>query len=164
MELLEGRSLMAANITGTVFHDLTDNNIDGADPRLSGVSIALFRDGGNGTYDSGVGTSAGGDDIAAGTTTSATTTGAFSFTVNTAGTYYLVQTAPSTGLIQRPAARVQTIVVTAGQVAGVTGQTIDTFNTTAQTITASTSGTNPAFDFAASAASETFFSMRHRDR
>lgn len=151
MELLEGRSLMAANITGTVFHDLTDNNIDGADPRLSGVSIALFRDGGNGTYDSGVGTSAGGDDIAAGTTTSATTTGAFSFTVNTAGTYYLVQTAPSTGLIQRPAARVQTIVVTAGQVAGVTGQTIDTFNTTAQTITASTSGTNPAFDFAAAA-------------
>ncbi len=152
MEMLEGRALMAADITGTVFHDLTDNNIDGADPRLSGVTVALFRDGGNATYESGAGTAAAGDDVLVGTTTSAATTGLYSFTVNQAGTYYVVQTSASGSLIQRPNARVQTITVTSGQVAGVSVQTIDSFNTTSQTVTASTSGTNP--DFSSIAAAE----------
>ena len=56
------RALMAADITGTVFHDLTDDNIDVADPRLAAVAVALFRDCGNATYESGAGTSAAGDD------------------------------------------------------------------------------------------------------
>ncbi|XZE35550.1 SdrD B-like domain-containing protein [Pirellulaceae bacterium SH501] len=151
MEMLEGRALMAADITGTIFHDLTDNNIDGADPRLSGVTVALFRDGGNATYESGAGTIAAGDDVLVGTTTSAATTGLYSFTVNQAGTYYVVQTSASGSLIQRPNARVQTITVTSGQVAGVSVQTIDSFDTTSQTVTASTSGTNPDFNSIAAA-------------
>jgi uncharacterized repeat protein (TIGR01451 family) len=140
MEMLEGRQLMAANITGTVFHDLTENGIDGADPRLSGVSVALFRDGGNGTYDNG-----GGDDIASGTTTSAATTGAYSFSVSTSGIYYLVQSSVSSGLIQRPSQRVQTIIVTPTQVAGSLFSTIDSFDTTAQDVESPSSGSPPSF-------------------
>lgn len=153
LELLEGRQLMAANITGTVFQDLTDNGFNtGVDPNLSGVSVALFRDGGNTTYDSGLGTSAAGDDISVGTVTSAATTGLYSFTVNTAGTYFIVQSSIATGLIQRPTQRVQTVIVTSTDIAGVGLTPIDTFDTTAQTVTASFGGTNP--DFNATAATE----------
>jgi uncharacterized repeat protein (TIGR01451 family) len=152
MELLEGRQLMAANITGTVFQDLTDNGFNtGVDPNLSGVTIALFRDGGNTSYDSGTGTTAGGDDIAAGTATSATTTGLYSFSVNTAGTYFVVQTSVATGLIQRPTQRVQTVIVTSTDLAGVGLTTIDTFDTTAQSVSASFGGTTPAFNALAAA-------------
>lgn len=140
VELLEGRQLLAASITGSVFQDLTENGIDGSDPRLSGVSVALFRDGGNSTYDNG-----GGDDIASGTATSATTTGAYSFSVSTAGIYYLVQTSVSSGLIQRTSQRVQTIVVTPTQVNGTVISTIDTFDTTAQDVESPSSGSPPAF-------------------
>ena len=153
MELLEGRQLMAADITGTVFQDLTDNGFNtGLDPNLSGVTIALFRDGGNTSYDSGTGTSAAGDDTLVGTTTSAATTGLYSFTVNTAGTYFVVQSSVATGLIQRSTQRVQTVIVTTTDLAGVAVATIDTFDTTAQTVTASFGGTNP--DFSALAAPE----------
>ena len=153
MELLEGRQLMAANITGTVFQDLTDNGFDtGVDTNLSGVSVALFRDGGNTTYDSGLGTSAAGDDISVGTVTSAVTTGLYSFSVSTAGTYFIVQSSVATGLLQRSSQRVQTLVVTSTDVAGIALTTIDTFNTTAQTVTASFGVTNP--DFNTSVASE----------
>jgi hypothetical protein len=96
--MLEQRQLMAANIQGVVFQDTTDNGLGGADPLISGVTISLFRDGGNGTFDNG-----GGDDIASGTTTSAVSTGAYSFSVNTAGDYYVVQSTVAPGLIQRPA-------------------------------------------------------------
>ncbi|MEQ1825994.1 MAG: SdrD B-like domain-containing protein [Pirellula sp.] len=146
MELLEGRQLMDANITGSVFHDTTENGIDGADPRLSGVGIALFRDGGNGTFDNGTG-----DDIASGTTTSAATTGLYSFSVNTAGIYYLVQTSVSSGLIQRSSQRVQTIVVTPSQISGSIFTTIDTFDTTAQDVESPSSGSPPAFSAVAAA-------------
>ncbi len=138
LELLEGRQLMAANITGTVFQDLTDNGFNtGVDPNLSGVTIALFRDGGNTSYDSGTGTVAAGDDTLVGTTTSATTTGVYSFTVNTAGTYFVVQSSVATGLIQRSTQRVQTVIVTNTDLAGVGLTTIDTFDTTAQSVSAS---------------------------
>ncbi len=153
MELLEGRQLMAANITGTVFSDLTDNGFNtGVDPNLSGVTIALFRDGGNTSYDSGTGTVAAGDDTLVGTTTSAVTTGLYSFNVTTAGTYFVVQSSVATGLIQRSTQRVQTVIVTSTDIAGVGLATIDTFDTTAQSVTASFGGTNP--DFNATAASE----------
>ncbi|MDZ4852784.1 MAG: SdrD B-like domain-containing protein [Pirellulaceae bacterium] len=132
MESLENRQLMAANITGVAFHDLTDNGVDGADPLLGGVSIALFRDGGNGTFDSGAG-----DDIAAGTTTSAAVTGAYSLPVTVAGNYFLVQTAASGSLIQRSTARVQSLTVAPADLNSVFVQSIDTFNTTTQTVSVS---------------------------
>lgn len=144
---------MAANITGTVFSDLTDNGFNtGVDPNLSGVTIALFRDGGNTSYDSGTGTVSAGDDTLVGTTTSAVTTGLYSFNVTTAGTYFVVQSSVATGLIQRSTQRVQTVIVTSTDIAGVGLTTIDTFDTTAQSVTASFGGTNP--DFNATAATE----------
>ena len=147
VELLEGRQLMAANITGTVFQDLTDNGFNtGVDPNLTGVTIALFRDGGNTSYDSGTGTVAAGDDVLVTTATSAVTTGLYSFNVNTAGTYFVVQSSVATGLIQRPTQRVQTVVVTTTDIAGVALLTIDSFDTTAQTATAVFGGANPNFD------------------
>ncbi len=76
MECLERRQTMDAAISGVVFTDLTENGLDGADPRLGSVSVALFRDGGNGTFDNGTI-----DDVASGTTTSAAVTGAYSFPV-----------------------------------------------------------------------------------
>ena len=146
MELLEGRQLMAANITGTVFQDITDNGLDAGDANLSGVTVALFRDGGNTSYDSGTGTVAAGDDTLVGTTTSAVTTGLYSFTVNTAGTYFVVQSSVATGLIQRPTQRVQTVIVTSTDILGLGLTTIDTFDTTAQAVQAVFGGTNPDFD------------------
>lgn len=150
--MLEGRALLAADIIGVAYHDVNDNGLDAGDPLLSGVQIALFRDGGNGTYNSGAGTSAGGDDVLVGTTTSAAVTGAYSFTVTQAGTYYLVQTAPSGSLLQRESARVQTITVTPAQIAGVAVQSLDTFNDTTQSVEANFVGTNP--DMSSISASE----------
>ena len=137
MELLEGRQMMAVNITGTVFQDLTDNGFNsGVDPNLSGVSVALFRDGGNNTYDSLVGTTALPDDTLVQAVDSAATTGLYSFTVDTAGTYFIVQRTVATGLIQRPAQRVQTVIVTPADLDGVDVLNIDSFDLTEQTIIA----------------------------
>ena len=139
MEMLEQRQLMAANIQGVVFQDVTENGLTGGDPLISGVTISLFRDGGNGTFDNG-----GGDDIASGTATSAATTGAYSFSVNTAGTYFVVQSTVAPGLIQRSSQRVQTVTVTSGDITGTIGTTIDSFNTTQQVVTANFPGSTPA--------------------
>jgi len=139
LELLENRQLMAADITGVVFQDLTENGLDSGDPRLSGVTIELFRDGGNGTFDDG-----GGDDISVGSTVSAATTGAYSFSVDTAGTYFVVQTSAATGLLQRPSQRVQTVSLSAGDVDGVLAQTLDSFDTTQQVVTANFPGSTPS--------------------
>lgn len=139
VEMLEQRDLMAANIQGVVFHDLTENGLNGGDPLISGVTVSLFRDGGNATFDNG-----GGDDIAEGTTTSAVSTGAYSFSVNTAGTYFIVQSTTAPGLIQRPAQRVQTLTLTAGDIAGSVVTTLDSFNTTQQLVSANFPGSTPA--------------------
>ena len=88
LESLEIRTTMDATISGVVFSDLDNNGLDAGDTFLSGVSVALFRDGGNGTFDDGAG-----DDIAVATTTSAATTGAYSFTgLTTIGRYFVEQT------------------------------------------------------------------------
>lgn len=139
MEMLEQRQLMAANIQGVVFQDVTENGLTGSDPLISGVTISLFRDGGNGTFDNG-----GGDDIASGTATSAATTGAYSFSVNTAGTYFVVQSTVAPGLIQRSSQRVQTVTVTSGDITGSVATTLDSFNTTQQVVTANFPGSTPA--------------------
>jgi uncharacterized repeat protein (TIGR01451 family) len=140
VEMLEQRQMMAANIQGVVYNDLTENGLDVADPLISGVTISLFRDGGNGTFDNG-----GGDDISVGSTTSAVSTGAYSFSVNTAGTYFVVQSTVAPGLIQRPAQRVQSLTLSAGDIAGSVITTLDSFNTTQQVVTANFPGSTPAF-------------------
>ncbi len=140
IESLEIRATMDASISGVVFHDTDGNGLDAGDTFLSGVSVALFRDGGNGTFDNG-----GGDDVASGTTTSAATTGAYSFTgLTTTGRYFVVQNSTSGTLIQDAARRVLTVDVTS--VATITGPSIDDFNSPVTTFNADSTGTNPNFD------------------
>lgn len=140
LESLEVRATMDATISGVVFSDLDNNGLDAGDTFLSGVSVALFRDGGNGTYDNGTG-----DDIAAGTTTSATTTGAYSFTgLTTIGRYFVVQTSAAGSLIQDAARRILTVEVTT--VATVAGPSIDDFNSPVTLFSADSTGTNPNSD------------------
>jgi uncharacterized repeat protein (TIGR01451 family) len=110
MESLERRSLMAANITGISFTDVNDNGtLDVSDPRLGGVTVSLFRDGGDNIFNNGTG-----DDVPSGTTVttaSGINQGRYSFgSINTLGTYFVVQTTP-TGQVQRTSQRIQTVVV-----------------------------------------------------
>lgn len=143
MESLERRSLMAANITGIAFTDVNDNGtLDVGDPRLGGVTVNLFRDGGDGIFNNGTG-----DDIASGTTVttaSGVNQGRYSFsTINTVGTYFVVQTTP-VGQVQRPTQRVQTVVV--NTVADANNLSIDNFDSPTTTFAADASGTNPNFN------------------
>lgn len=140
VESMEGRRLMASDlgaISGTVFTDLTDNGLTTDDALISGATVRLFRDGGNGTFDNG-----GADDTAVGTPQTTNASGAYTFNNLEAGRYYVQQSAVS-GRLQRTTQTVQTVVITATQAAGVAGTTIDTFNTTNQSIVAN-SGTPTA--------------------
>ena len=67
LESLESRTLLAADtlaaIAGTAFVDLTDNGLTADDLRLPNATVQLYRDGGDGVLDRGVG---GGDDTSLG--------------------------------------------------------------------------------------------------
>jgi uncharacterized repeat protein (TIGR01451 family) len=139
MEPLEGRTLLAATdlaaITGTAFLDATDNGLSADDTPLSGVSVQLYRDGGNGTYDNGAG-----DDTLVGTQTTGAVAqdlvsyvlqpGEYRFNNLTAGTYFVRQSTSSGALLQRSDQSVQTVTLSSTDVQGVAGTSIDSFNTT----------------------------------
>ena len=138
-ERLESRAMLAADtlasITGTVFSDQTDDGLTGDDVRLSALTVELFLDGGNGTFDSG-----GGDDTTVGTTTT-DGTGGYSFADLGVGTYFVRQTATG-GFVQKTGEDVVTVTINSSQASGVTGQSIDSFNSTNQNATATgSSGT-----------------------
>ncbi|MGN6136395.1 MAG: SdrD B-like domain-containing protein, partial [Aureliella sp.] len=135
VESLERRQLMASDlgsITGTVYTDLTDNGLTGDDPRISGATVELYRDGGNGTFDSG-----GGDDVALPSTTT-NASGIYTFDDLIAGTYFVQQAAVS-GQVQRSSETVKTVTITAGDAAGAAGETIDSFSTD-QSVTSTSVG------------------------
>lgn len=132
LEPLENRRLMVndlASILGTVYTDLTDNGLTGDDPRVVGATVRLYRDGGNLTFNNG-----GADDTLVATQASVAQ-GAYRFDDLIAGTYFVEQLAVS-GLIQRTAQTVQTVTITPAQAAGTADTSIDTFDTTAQVVTA----------------------------
>ena len=148
IEALENRRLMVndlATITGTVFTDLTENGLTGDDTLQSGATVRLYRDGGNSTFDNG-----GADDTLVNTATT-NASGVYSFNNLIAGRYYVQQLA-ITGLLQRATQTVQTVVVSANDAAGVAQTTIDTFDTTAQIVTGSTTGVPVSSALAASEA------------
>ena len=96
-ESLEGRSMLSVTllptISGTVFHDLNQNGVNNNEPGLPGVTLNLYRDGGNGVFD---GTKPGGDDqFVAATQTDAN--GNYHFSAVPVGTYF-VQQLPTSGL------------------------------------------------------------------
>ena len=135
MELLEGRQLLAADIRGIVFHDANNDGIAGdAETRLSGVTVQLFLDNGDGVFNSA--------DTLKGTTTS-NNSGAYSLPVDASGTYFVFQKSEPAGYVQRLGQRVQKLSVSANDVAIVDKLVLDTFNTTQQVVDASFPGATP---------------------
>lgn len=152
-EQMESRKLLAGDlgtISGNVFTDLTDNGFDVADTDLNGATLFLFQDGGNGTFDSSGGVAAGDDVLVTSTTTNVT--GDYSFADLADGTYFVEQDAIA-GLLQRAAETVKTVTISAANSAGVATQTVDNFDTTAQTLVANT-GSPQDTDTAATAGGE----------
>ena len=128
METLAKRELLASDlgaIAGTVYTDLSGDGLTGDDPRQAGVVVTLYQDGGDGTFDGGSG-----DDVLIGTDTS-DASGNYRFDELGLGDYFVEQAAIS-GLIS-PSAPVAVSVVND---AGVTVQTIDTYDQTTQSVVA----------------------------
>ena len=127
MESLECRALLAADlsaIAGTVFIDQTDDGLTPDDIRLEGVTITLFRDGGDGVFASD-------DDLVDSTSTD--DSGRYRFDDLEAGLYFVEQT-PTAGMLQRPDERVGSVVITAADAQGTQGTSIDTFDLTDQKV------------------------------
>ncbi len=143
-EPLETRNLLAldlAAIGGTAFVDLTGDGLTGDDTRISGATVELYRDNGDSTFDSAT-------DTLLGTTTTGVS-GVYRFASTNAGGLlaantltaddYFVRQLPTAGF-SPPAAALVTI--TAANVNGTTVQTVDTFDTTEQTVTAESGDTD----------------------
>ncbi len=133
--MLESRTLLSVNllpgISGTVFHDLTNNGLTADDPRLAGVTVKLYKDNGTGQFDASV------DQLVA--TTFTNTNGKYSFSNLAAGTYF-VQQLPAPGLALGSGQNVATVQITSADVQGVQGTPIDTFSDTTQSISVSRLG------------------------
>ena len=129
MEPLENRSLLSANVPGTIsgvaFYDPTGAGLTAGDTRLSGVTVELYLAGRSGQFDNG-----GGDTLVGTTTTNAA--GKYSFTGLSAGNYFVEQL-PAPGYVLGAGQNVAPVTITAAELAGVTGVVIDSFSTTTQT-------------------------------
>lgn len=136
VETLESRSLPTglALIAGTVFDDLAGDGLTLSDPVLTGVTVSLYRDGGNGVFDGGAG---GGDDVLL-ATDSTDAQGQYEFEYLSEGRYFVEQAAVA-GHQQRPGANIVTQDVSATDALGVPGVLIDDFSTTVQATQATTS-------------------------
>lgn len=135
MELLEGRELFAADIQGTVFHDINnDTQLSPGDTPLSGVVVQLFQDNGDGVY--------GPSDTLKDSATSAGN-GGYTLTAESVGNYFVVQNTQPSGLTQRFAQRVQKVTINNADIAIVDKIVIDTFNTTQQVVNANFPGATP---------------------
>lgn len=120
-------------IAGTVFNDVAGDGSLTGDPALSGATVTLYRDGGNGTLDRGL---SGGDDVQSGTDVT-DVQGRYEFEFLPAGRYFVEQTAV-VGFQQRSGANVVTQDITAADAVGIPGVLIDDFSTTSQVTTATT--------------------------
>ncbi len=135
MELLEGRELFAADIQGTVFHDINnDTQLSPGDTPLNGVVVQLFQDNGDGVY--------GPSDTLKDSATSSGN-GAYTLTAESVGNYFVVQNTQPNGFTQRFAQRVQKVTINNSDIAIVDKIVIDTFNTTQQVVNANFPGATP---------------------
>ncbi|MHB8862020.1 MAG: beta strand repeat-containing protein [Pirellulaceae bacterium] len=140
LEPLEARNLMAldlAAISGTAFVDLTGNGLTADDTRINGATVELYRDNGDNSFDAAT-------DTLLGTTTTDASGGYRFASINAGGLLpantlsaddYFVRQLPAAGLAP-PAAALVTL--TSANVNGTTVETVDTFDTTEQTVTADT--------------------------
>jgi len=130
MERLDKRELLAGDInsiSGTVYNDLTGDGLTPDDPRLAGIDVRLFRDGGDNVF--------GNDDITIGTVTTGAQ-GTYLFEDLEPGLYFLEQlTAPPGVIVPDP------IAIT---IARNTTEVIDAFDLTSDVLIVS-AGT-PALD------------------
>ncbi len=146
VETMESRRLLAGDlgaIAGNVFTDLTDNGLDGGDTAIVGTNVHLYRDGGNGTFDSGAGV-AGGDDVLVGTDAS-DASGDYRFDDLIAGTYFVEQAA-APGQLQRASETTKTVTLSETDVSGTQTANLDTFNDAATQLVTANSGTPVASD------------------
>lgn len=93
MERLDKRELLAGDInsiSGTVYNDLTGNGLTVDDPRLSGIDVRLYRDGGDTVF--------GGDDTTIGTVTTGAP-GTYLFDDLEPGLYFLQQLTTPVGVL-----------------------------------------------------------------
>ena len=141
LEPLETRTLMAldlAAIGGTAFVDLTGNGLTPDDTRSTASTVELYRDNGDNTFNSATDTLLG--------TTTTNASGVYRFASTNAGGTAASQharrpTTTSCGSCPSPASRhppPRLVTVTAANVNGTTVQTVDTFDTTEQAVTANT--------------------------
>ncbi|WP_417744241.1 SdrD B-like domain-containing protein [Rosistilla oblonga] len=164
LESLEGRQLLAADfggITGTVYNDLTDNGLTGDDLAPSTVTLYLFRDGGNGTFDSTAGV-AGGDDVLVDTQTT-DANGEYAFDRLIEGDYFVERILPA-GLIAKPGSDVSAMTsITASEASGVdAGVQVDDFSEGSQSLEADAGTTSDQGFFSAPAGSQSILG-RERD-
>ena len=142
-ESLEGRTVLSASpgasILGTAFNDMTGNGLTADDGRLSAVTINLFRDGGNGTFQ---GTGLGTDDTLVATKLT-DILGKYAFDNLTAGTYFIQEITPPGFLRPAGTSAATKVIVTSANVQGVSGLSIDSF-TTNQLVDASSIGVTTA--------------------
>ena len=129
IESLEGRIVLSANpgasILGTAYNDMTGNGLTADDPRLAAVTVNLFRDGGNGTFQ---GNAAGTDDTLV-ATQQTDASGKYSFDNLDVGTYFVQEITPA-GYSPLPASsQVATVIVSSAATQGVKGLSIDSFGT-----------------------------------
>lgn len=95
IEQLEGRQMMAAQISGTVFNDITGNSITKDDKGASAVVVNLYKDvNANGKLDAADGVA-----VASTKTNSA---GKYSFSKLAVGTYFVEETVPTNAVRTSP--------------------------------------------------------------
>lgn len=139
-EILESRTLLSVDLTpsiaGIAFHDLKQDGLTADDIRLNDMTINLFRDGGNGTFD---GKALGGDDSFVKSVTT-DSSGNYRFDVNLSVGTYFVQQAGVPGLVIPAGRDVAKVTITSDDFKGVAGTTIDSFGTTSQLVSDSLYG------------------------
>lgn len=134
LEHLEDRLLLAAAnelgaIEGVVFQDLAADGLTGDDIGQSSVTVNLYQDGGNGVFESDNGIAAGDDTIVtvAGVANPQTSGagGAYGFSGLSAGTYFVEQQAPPTGMVALN--DVVEVQISTAEARGTASLTIDSF-------------------------------------
>lgn len=123
IEALETREMLAADmaeITGVVRTDLQGDNDASNDVAVAGATATLYRDNGNGQFDSG--------DTTVGAAVQTNAAGQYSFAQVPAGSYFVKITLPS-DLQFRAGEDVKAVTVSGDEGDGIVGPTIDGFTT-----------------------------------
>ncbi|QDV70716.1 Cna protein B-type domain protein [Rosistilla carotiformis] len=164
LESLEGRQLMAVDfggINGTVYNDQTGDGLTTDDVAPPTVTLHLYRDGGDGTFDSASGV-AGGDDVFVETQTT-DANGEFAFDRLIEGDYFVERNLPA-GLIAEPGTNVSSLIaISESEASGVdAGVQVDSFSEGTQSLQADAGTPSDEGFFSAPAGSQSILG-RERD-